>query len=222
MAIIWAALDPARDYLIAELQRLCSRPDAAKTRLKLGKNSEEHLAKNLSLYKSPTLPAIRRYKGVLFDALDFDSLSAKAKQLVGERVFIQSALFGLLPAMEGIPDYKFSATSSLQGINLAEHWRAAHQAVWPRLVGDFLDLRSKVYQELNPVPADRCAYRFEVLDERGRALNHFNKKAKGHFVRAAMEHSLNEIQDLPRIAKAAGFKAEVDGQSVRLIVPKTF
>ncbi|MEL0261144.1 MAG: peroxide stress protein YaaA, partial [Aquiluna sp.] len=164
--------------------------------------------------------ALERYTGVLYDAIDFESLSVEAKRRAGELLFIQSALFGLLPAMEQIPFYRFSAGSKLQGINLKQLWMEAHQAVWPRLVGPVLDMRSKAYVELNPVPADRTSWFVEVVDQDGKALNHFNKKAKGLFVRQALEDGLAGIDDLPKVAKSAGMSAEIESGKVTLRVPK--
>jgi uncharacterized protein len=222
LAIIWAALDPYRGDLFSRLETLCRNPELAARALKLGKNPQQYILANLSLRTSPTMPALDRYTGVLFEGLDSLTLSAIARERASEKLFIQSALFGLLPATEMIPNYKFSADAKLPGVNLKAVWRKAHEAVWPRLVGPVLDLRSKAYVELNPVPNDRESYFVDVLADSGRALNHFNKKAKGVFVRHALEGGLESIEQVPEIAKTAGFHAEVDGQSVRITVPKTF
>jgi cytoplasmic iron level regulating protein YaaA (DUF328/UPF0246 family) len=171
---------------------------------------------------APTMPAIERYAGVLFDALDYKSLDEVAKTRVSEQLFIQSALFGLLPSTEQIPYYRFSATTKIPKVKLRELWTEAHKAVWPRLTKPILDMRSKSYAQLNPIPNELESYELDVFDETGKALNHFNKKAKGLFVRAAMTHGLDTVSDLPRIAKAANLKVEIDGHSVRLITPQGF
>ncbi len=221
-AIIWAALDPARDRLIAAVQKVLKSKKKAKETLKLTKNFEQELEDMATLLTSPTMPAIQRYTGTLYDAFDYDSLSSAAKERVRERLFIQSALFGLLPATESIPNYRFSATVALPKINLKSLWQEAHQAVWPRLVGPILDMRSKSYATLNPIP-DRESYWVEVVDQdSGKALNHFNKKAKGAFARAAMEHNLTDASDIARIAKLAGLEARQLGNVIELVVPKGF
>lgn len=222
LAIIWAALDPARDQLISALNLLCQDQKAAIKALSLGKQSSQDIYLNLNLMTAPTMPAIQRYTGVLYGALDFDSLSEAGKQRVSEKLFIQSALFGLLPASEQIPNYRFSASSKLPGINLKTVWRDAHGSVWPRLVGPILDMRSTSYVELNPVPESSESFFVEVFDYAGKALNHFNKKAKGLFVRAALEVGLDSPSQIPEIAKTAGLACEIDGLSVRLITPKGF
>jgi cytoplasmic iron level regulating protein YaaA (DUF328/UPF0246 family) len=221
-AIIWAALDPARDVLIKKLGTLSKSKAKAVKALKLGKNPERDIESLRELLTAPTMPAVERYAGTLYDALSYQSMSIEAKERAKEKLFIQSALFGLLPATEQIPYYRFSASSQLPGIDLRKHWTKAHVAVWPRMVGPILDLRSKSYVALNPVP-DREHYTVEVLDqESGKALNHFNKKAKGAFVRAALEHGLETIDQVPDIAKLAGLSARQSGSVIELIVPSGF
>ena len=222
LAIIWAALDPARDLLIDALQLLCKDQTLATKQLGLGKQAASDIAANLALRTAPTMPAVLRYNGVLFDALDYSSLSDLARARVSEKLFIQSALFGLLPATEQIPYYRFSAGSSLKGVNLKQVWTEAHKAVWPRMVGPILDMRSLAYAELNPIPAENESYFVEVFDQNGKALNHFNKKAKGVLTRAALGGGLQTVEQLPEIAKTVNLKVEVDGQSVKVFTPKGF
>ena len=221
-AIIWAALDPARDKLIAALEKLSKNAEKAQRALKLGKRNWGDLQANQTLLTTPTMPAVERYTGVLYDALDFQSLDLAARKRAGESLFIQSALFGLLPALEQIPYYRFSADSKLDRINLKNLWREAHKEVWPRLVGDVLDLRSKAYVELNPVPESHRSWFVEVVDSKGKALNHFNKKAKGSFVRAALQIGLTGIEDVAKVAPSAGLKAQIQEQTVFLEVPEGF
>jgi cytoplasmic iron level regulating protein YaaA (DUF328/UPF0246 family) len=222
LAIIWAALDPARDELIDSLQKLCADPVQATKSLGLGKQAANDIAANLELRTAPTMPAVLRYNGVLFDALDYPSLSEAAKQRVTEKLFIQSSLFGLLPATEQIPYYRFSAGSSLPGVSLKKVWTEAHAAVWPRLIGPILDMRSNAYVDLNPIPETNQSYFVEVYDASGKAMNHFNKKAKGVLARAALENNLESVDQLPRIAKTVNLIAEVDGACVRVTTPKGF
>lgn len=218
-AIIWAALDPARNQLIMSLGELCQDQFLAQKALGLGKKSAQDIQFNLDLMTSPTMPALQRYSGVLYEALDYASLSDAALKRANEKLFIQSALFGLLPAMEQIPNYRFSASAKLPGVNLRTVWQQAHQAVWPRMIGEILDLRSMEYQEINPVPQDRTHYTVDVLSADGKALNHFNKKAKGLFTRAALERGLENISEVTDVAELAGLKASVEGQTVKLFTP---
>lgn len=222
-AVIWAALDPARNIVIDALVKLCQDEELAAKALKLGKTNRKDIQANLELMTSATMPALQRYTGVLYDALGYDQLSTRALERASEQLFIQSSLFGLLPAMEQIPYYRLSAGSSLPGVSLAKLWTDAHWSVWPRMSGQILDMRSKAYVSLNPVPQDKESFFVEVLDaDSGRALNHFNKKAKGVFSRAILETGLEKPADIPAVAKLAGLEARVSSGSVELFVPTGF
>ena len=222
-AIIWAALDPARQVVIDGLLKLCADPDLAAKRLKLGKKSTGDIAANLEIMTSGTMPALRRYTGTLYDALGFDTLSEQSIERAKEQFFVQSALFGLVPAMEQIPYYRLSAGTSLPGVALAEVWKEAHAAVWPRLEGEVLDMRSKAYVAINPVPETKTTYFVEVLDAgSGRAMNHFNKKAKGAFARSILENGLEQIGDAEAVAAKAGLAVRLDGKRLELLVPTGF
>ena len=222
-AIIWAALDPAREKIIAALEKVSRKPELASKALKLGKKSVADAGKNLNLWSAPTMPALQRYTGTLYDALDYESLGKDAIERAGRQVFIQSALFGMVPALEQIPDYRCSADSKLPNVDLKKLWVDAHGAVWPRLQGPVLDLRSESYVALNPIPPSLESYYVEVIDwGSGKALNHFNKKAKGAFVRAALTNGLERVSDLSTVASRAGLGFQLAGDRVLLRVPEGF
>jgi cytoplasmic iron level regulating protein YaaA (DUF328/UPF0246 family) len=88
------------------------------------------------------------------------------------------------------------------------------------MLGSILDMRSAEYRQLNPIPAQRDSYVVEVYAEDGKVLSHFNKKAKGLFVREALENNLTEIDQATEVAKAAGLRAVVEGRTLKLFAPR--
>jgi cytoplasmic iron level regulating protein YaaA (DUF328/UPF0246 family) len=140
-------------------------------------------------------------------------------------VLIQSALFGVIAATDLIPVYKVSPSKLICGINLKRVWPVPHnEFAWSRLTsGPVIDLRSKAYAELAPLPENVDAYTVTVFVERvdgtREQLNHFNKKAKGQLVRAALiaAKEPKTIADLKAWAKKIGLKLEVKGKELTLI-----
>ncbi|QCR19678.1 YaaA family protein [Agrococcus sp. SGAir0287] len=128
-----------------------------------------------ALRTSPTMPAIERYEGVLYDALEAASLDASARAWVDEHVLVGSALWGFVAACDRIPSYRCSS-SDLRGA-LRGAWADAGAVLGGRTV---VDLRSKAYVDVAPVPG---AIAVDVVGEDGAALNHWNKHAKGALVR---------------------------------------
>lgn len=202
-----------------------------------GLNPARDLVRNAagleSVLTAPTMPAIDRYTGTLYGAIhgrgikgtptQHNQLSALERARAKTSVLVQSALFGLIPATDLIPEYKLSPTKNLGGVNLKKVWGEAHLAIWPRLHGLVIDLRSKSYADLAPIPSSVEHYTVTVFVEREdgslEQLNHFNKKAKGQLVRAALtaKKAPETIKDLQKCAAAAGLKLVVKGSELTLI-----
>lgn len=216
-------LGAARATIRDALLQLCADPDAAAAALKLGAKSRAEILHNLALGTSGAMPAIERYTGVLYDALDVPELEPPARQWVDANVSVQSALFGLIAAGDAIPAYRLSASTRLPGLERPAKrlWRDAHAAIdWAQL-GWVLDLRSKDYAELAPVPAGLGATLDVVQagpDGSVRALNHFNKAAKGDLVRrlAASQALVGGADDLLAWAADEGLDLRIGESADRL------
>jgi cytoplasmic iron level regulating protein YaaA (DUF328/UPF0246 family) len=109
-------------------------------------------------------------------------------------------------------------------VNLRSEWSSAHESVWESFASEtVIDLRSKAYAQLAPIPEELNSYEVEVVSEDAKgvrkALNHFNKQAKGSFVRATLsaKTKLEKPSDLKSIAKAAGLRLELQGKTLLLI-----
>lgn len=180
------------------------------------------------------MPAVDRYSGTLYSAIHGrglkgtptanSQLSKEERTKAGELLFIQSALFGLISATDDIPEYKISATKNIGGLNLKKHWSAAHAGIWQKLNGEIIvDLRSKSYAELAPLPNSEFVFTVEVFyrspEGQLSQMNHFNKKAKGQLVRSVLQsHSAPaNIAELAAAANGANLDLEVRGQKLTLI-----
>lgn len=210
------SLAAPRESVTAALVALSADGDAAARVLKLSERQRGEIDVNRALRDAPTMPAIDRYTGVLFDALDAASLGAPARRWLGAHVLVHSAPFGPVAALDGIPAYRLAAGTALPGLPpLRRVWADAVTAALADLAPSFvLDLRSEAYAALGPVPASVSSAYVRVVTEGAdgvaRALNHFNKHAKGELVRAL-------ASSRPRIGSLAGFTrwAESAGWTVR-------
>jgi len=172
-----------REELLAELNALSANTGLAMKALKLGVRGEPLLAGNTSLMTQQTMAAITRYTGVVYDALDYDSLVPAARVRANQVVWVFSALFGPLRATDLIPTYRLSADSRLPGKKLSARWSGHAEAIWS---GDFtVDLRSEAYRALAPLtPGSGVFVRIVTDGSSGRvAVGHANKATKGALVR---------------------------------------
>jgi uncharacterized protein len=218
------ALGPLRRDLVDELVALASEPAACRRALGISLAQDVEIERNATLLSSPTLPAIDRYTGVLYDALDMESLRGAAAARARARLAIGSALFGLLRADEQIPAYRLSATSKLPGsATLAARWRPVLEPVLAELAATDLvvDLRSGSYAALGKLPD---AVRVDVLaehpDGRRTVVTHFNKAHKGRFARilATTRSEPGDAAAVAAVARRAGMRVERTGNELTVIV----
>lgn len=193
--LAFPSLAAVRERIATRLQRLCSGPPA-KARLALGLSARQDLERlhNAELFDAPTAPAWMVYTGVLYDALDAQSLPAVARRRLADHVVIASALFGMVRAGDHIPAYRLSADSVIPGIGpLADIWRGRLPSALTDAAegGIVLDLRSSAYVALAPIPseiAERTAVGRVLHD--GKVVSHHNKATKGRMVRGLMSGRL--------------------------------
>ncbi len=217
-----------REAVRVALEEVSRDEEAAVKALKLGKKNRGERKYNLELDESGTMPAIERYTGVLYDALGPPEMTSEARAWVDTHVAIQSALFGLIRASDLIPAYRLSASSRLPAIGkaLPRIWADPHRDLLTH-TSYALDLRSKDYASLAPLDTLGAAA-IDYVDvvarrEDGevRALNHFNKAAKGALVRRLAESSaeITNRADLLAWCDTAGIEMTVGDspQKLRLI-----
>jgi cytoplasmic iron level regulating protein YaaA (DUF328/UPF0246 family) len=230
VALTFGGLNEARERVHSALVKLCKRPRVAATVLKLSPKQLSDIELNLGLQSGPTMRAMERYTGTLYDAIHggvtgtAEPLTEAAWARAKQSVLIQSSLFGLIPATDLIPGYRLGSSVSLPGAPLKKIWPPAHESIFRRLnQGLIIDLRSKAYVDLAPIPADVPSVWVEVVsresDGKLRALNHFNKRAKGLLIRAILnaEKVPNDIEELAGIASAAGMELYESGGQLILV-----
>jgi len=209
-ALGYPGLAGQRSVALAATAALALDPEAMRVALGLSVKQLFEVERNAAIARSPVMAALDRYTGVLYDALDAVSLSPDARVLAAGTVVIHSALFGLLRADDPIPAYRMSHDSRLPGLRLKAHWSDAVASQLADHPGLILDLRSEAYVALGPVPA--AAYFLRVVspgpDGVKRALNHFNKKGKGIFVRTLLEAGIEhpDVESLLAWAESAGVR----------------
>ena len=203
------SLTVQREASLSALEELSRDAETAARVLRLSARQLGEIEVNARVRASPAMPAVDRYTGVLYDALGAASLDSRARRWLGRHVLIHSAPLGPVGALDRIPAYRLGASLSLPGLPpLRRLWAdavtSALEAAAPRFV---LDLRSEAYAALGPVPASVPSVFLRVVSEGQdgavRALNHFNKHAKGAFVRAL-------AQQRPRNGSLAGVRRWAD------------
>ncbi len=210
------ALAGPRTIVIDSLTALCTDLEQARRALSVGPGKDAEIVATAGLRAAPTLPALQRYTGVLYEALDVRTLPRSAVDRAADRLLVISALFGVVGAADPLPAYRFSAGSTIPGFpRPATFWR-------PHLTGDLtaldrpvLDLRSTAYTGFAKLPG-AITVRVLTEDAAGRrtVVSHTNKAAKGRLARAMVttRAELTGITAVIRVAVRAGLRVERTGE----------
>ncbi|MFG1932825.1 peroxide stress protein YaaA [Mycobacterium sp. NPDC048908] len=218
-------LGPLREALVDELVELARDHDASRKALGISQSQHAEIERNAALRSAPTLPAINRYTGVLYDALDVGSLRGASAARANSRLAVGSALFGLLRADDPVPAYRLSAASKLPGRpTLAARWRPLLEPVLAQIASTELivDLRSGSYAALGRLPgAVKVDVVAEHADGKRTVVSHFNKAHKGRLARA-LATTRSEPSDAAQVANVArrvGMQVERQGNELTVVIP---
>lgn len=178
--------------VLASLRDVCNGdPQRALKTIGLSPRQSEWLEFNAELTDAPTAPAHDIYTGVLYQALDYPSLSRGAKARADRQVWVASALYGMVRLGEQISAYRLSGGTRLPNLPAeADLWQKPIQAVIEDFAPDVIvDLRSGAYTSLWRPPSawqDRVIIgKVWQLDRSGRrtSVSHHNKATKGLLTR---------------------------------------
>lgn len=209
-----------RRQIASDLIALCADRDAAAKALGLGVQGLGNIDDNSQVLSSPVMPAIERYTGVVFDALDYTSLDEASAKRADATVGLFSALFGPLRATDLIPRYRLSFDSKLPGEPLKARWSVHREDIF---AGGFtIDMRSEGYRALAPLPEGVGVFVKIVKNLDGAAAaGHANKAAKGRLVRALVESGVQlssaaEVLDWLQHEKFQAAMSPADAEEVLL------
>lgn len=224
-ALTFRSLDAVRKPLVDELVVLAADVPASRAALDVSPKLDEEIARNAVLWSSPTLPAVLRYTGILYDALSFGTLGPVARARAIERLAVGSALFGLVMGGDPVPAYRLSAGSMLPASStLGARWRPVLEpllAGLPASHGLVVDLRSGSYEALGRLPG---AVSVRVLtqhaDGRRTVVSHHNKSHKGRVARllAGSRAEPSTVDDVAKLLRRNGFRVERTRTGLDLIV----
>ncbi|GAB3906528.1 peroxide stress protein YaaA [Kibdelosporangium lantanae] len=213
-ALPYPELEPVRAKLVSALVDLARDVPASLAALDLSERQSGEVERNLQLRESPTMPAVSRYTGVLYDALDVTGMTKAERGRAAGRLAVASALFGLVHADDHVPAYRLSASSAIPGVGpLGALWRPVLEPVLAGLDGLVVDLRSGPYAGLAKIPGAVTVKVVSEANGRRLAVTHFNKAHKGKLARAlaTAPREPGDLAGIVRIAGRSGLRLERTG-----------
>lgn len=117
-ALSWPQLSPQRERVLKALIKVSGQKNALAA-LGVGASLEEEVLRNLDLLEAPAAPALQIYTGVLYDALEAETLSPEHSKVAHESLIVISALWGALRPTDRVPAYRLSGGTALRGLGQA-------------------------------------------------------------------------------------------------------
>ena len=180
---------------VNQVVRLLELIDDEDLRSVYGTSPEKALGfhrQNQDIFNSTCAPSIERYTGVVYEHIDWNTLSEKAKKYMEKYVFIFSGLFGILTPMTPIPNYKLK----MNVLSLQHHWKPilteALQDEKP-IIDLLPQVHRKAYKpnQKNVIPVD-----FLIINKgKKTAAGHFGKAVKGEFIRHMAENNITSVDE---------------------------
>lgn len=219
-------LGRTRRRILTEVAALARRePGLAATALKVPAGAvPEAMAWNRDVLVSPTCPALERYTGVVYAALDAASLTPAQRAAALRTIRIFSGGFGYLRAEEAVPAYRIPAAARLPAAGgVTALWKPVLRDVVAADVGSQLvvDLRSTDYAAMWTPPRH---LREQVLSVRvltrrrttrgvvESVVSYNSKNVKGLLARAlVLAGTRRDVTDVRRVASVL----EASGYEVR-------
>lgn len=213
-ALSFPALTGVRDQVMTALVELCRNdPDRAMQVLGLGASLAGEVERDAALQSQPCAPALQVYTGVLFSALDPQTLPGTCDMLL-----IASAAFGLLGAYDPIPAYRLGGAVTLPGLGSARRtWGAPLAALLDDLGGQHLlvDLRSQTYL-WGRSPRTVGVRVMMLRDGRRVTVSHHNKATKGALARDLVLAGADpaDTHELVDVLRCLGWDAAPAGDGI--------
>ncbi len=168
-----------------------------------------------SLPEAPTLPAIERYDGVLYQHLELDTMSPSVADRLDRTVLIASGLWGVVAPHEMIPDYRLKMSANLEPMGRLSSW-------WRPELTHFVEQHAKGTELWNLLPGEHAAalgatsHRvvntavFLSPDRGGelKAVSHWNKALKGALVAHLVRNPSLRPHDLTEWEHPGGYRLE--------------
>jgi cytoplasmic iron level regulating protein YaaA (DUF328/UPF0246 family) len=210
-------LDGRRDRVLASLETAMRGGEAARSKRRGVKGAALAAATeaNRRIRGSPTMPAIERYTGVLYDALDARTLHIAGRRRLDGSVLIVSGVWGAVAPSDLIPDYKLKMGATLPRLGkLSTWWRddlsaaIAERAVGRRIWNLLPNEHAAAWRA--PDGLAQWSVRFLEPGKDGTlvAVGHWNKFLKGALVRHLLTHPSTTPETLASWEHPSGYRYE--------------
>ena len=187
-------IKPRKEILDAYNQIVNSNDEESIKKLFGFKKFDDCIPYICDIFNSQLMCAIKRYKGVAYDYLDFNSLDADAQKYLKQNTIIFSNLFGPILGGDVIPNYKVKQGNDIGDIAPDKFYkdRFSYQLDLYLNNDEILDLRAGYYDKFYKVSKPYTTLKFL---KGGKVVSHWAKAYRGLILRELAMHNIKTIEE---------------------------
>lgn len=180
-----------------------------------GKRYAEAIALNRSLDNAPVLPAIERYRGVMYNALEYSSLEQDEQAYFDQHFLMVSGLYGLLRPQDQIANYKLPVATKW----IYDFWGSQLIETLIKLKADYVIsllpddyLKLFIHKRHNSAWADFKGQflQLKFLTAEGKRLTHNSKPIKGQWMRELCKQRISTWKDFQAFLRHPGYHIQLE------------
>jgi len=147
------------------------------------------------IFTQPTLKAVKRYNGVAYDYLEYDSLDQSAKDYIDTNTIIFSNLFGPVLASNHLPYYKLKQGEKIDDFALELFYKQYFSKALDKFLQDeqLLDLRAGFYTKFYKPVIPYVTLKFL---KNGKSVSHWAKAYRGIILNLMAQNNTQNIAEL--------------------------
>ena len=153
------------------------------------KKKEEIDKWHVDIFAEPTQKAIKRYTGVAYEYLKYNTLSPREQAYIDANTIIFSNLFGPLRASDNIPPYKLKQGLDVCGVKPEKFYHTYFSDALDKMFEDeiILDLRAGFYEKFYTLKQPYTTLKFI---KNGKVVSHWAKAYRGIILRAFAQKNI--------------------------------
>ena len=146
------------------------------------------------IFTSPKMEAIRRYQGVAYDYLDFNSLTKEAKEYLFKNTIIFSNLYGPVFGGDFIANYKVKQGNSIGNIKPEVFYKKHFSDILDEELKscEIIDLRAGYYDKFYKIKKEYLTIKFL---KNGKVVSHWAKAYRGIVLRELTRGNVESIEE---------------------------
>ena len=220
------SLDKDREYVYYKLMEVISEADAEDLEKIFdvkGKKLQESVEAVSDMLNAETLPAINRFDGVMFKAIDYEGMAEEQKKNFDSHVLFVDGMFGLLKPSDLIPDYKLKISAKYLDVDLTKFWKEKLKSYFEEMMKDkfVIDILPEAHRKVVEFSSAKEHVQImfaQVKEGKLKNVGHNSKKLKGEIVNYIVGKDKILRKDLEEFSHSEGYSYSEEYSTETLIV----